>query len=277
MKGVVLIAAGHFYYGQWAQNLCLSIKYNDMFLPVSLAWKGRGLETINTKFFDKVIELTDEQTHRNGVEDFLKPKTCLWDITPYEETIFIDADVILFQNKPLSELLKTLDCDFTIGCRNEDNLEEGKELQWATNEEIIEKYGSGTLYHLSSEFIYFRKSKTKEFFELVKKIYNDPEITYKRFNGGIADELAFQLAMKVMDMKPHKVPFLPFYWEHFEKKNARVSQIKDYYGYSMGGVMNRDESVQIYNGLAHFYANQYKAHPFLAKHKRSFLPMRQNL
>lgn len=281
-KGIVLIAAGHPYYGQWALNLCLSIKYNDMFIPVSIAWKDEGISHIQNhlKHFDKVIELTDEQITRNGVRDYVQPKVHLYDISPYDETIFIDADVILFQGKSISKLFKELkDTDFTIGCRNSDNLEDAKELQWATPKDVMETYGSGILYHVSSEFIYFKKKKEIEyFFETAKEIHREPGIPYKRFNGTVPDELSFQLAMKIHDLKPHQVPFLPFYWEHFEKKTAHIGKIPpQFYGYSMGGCMNREESIKIYNGLAHFYSNQYHTPVFLAKHKRNFMKMRQTI
>jgi hypothetical protein len=281
-KGVVLIAAGHPYYGQWALNLCLSIKYNDMFLPVSIAWKDNALNHIknNLNHFDKVIELTDKQTTRNGVKDYTKAKLHLYELSPYDETIFIDADVILLKNKSISELFEKLkDVDFTIGCRAEDNLETTNELQWTSPSEVIEHYGSGTLYHISSEFIHFKKTaETKKLFKTAQKIHTEPNIEYKRFNGTVADELAFQLAMKLLDMKPHQVPFLPFYWEHYEKKTATISHIpSEFYGYSMGGCMNREESIKIYNGLANFYSQQYHTPVFLARHKRNFEAMRQNI
>jgi len=284
MRGVVIIAAGSTQYGQWAYNLAMGLKHTNPNTNISLLWKGSAKNHIEPylSIFDEVIEIPDHCVMSNGVESLLRAKVCLYDLSPYSETIYIDADVIWFPFKQVDELFDRLTgLDFTMGCRSKNNLDDDPRLIWATAENLKSVFGEINVYNLSSEFIYFKKTKAvKEFFDAAQESFDNPGVDYTRFAGTVPDELAFQIAMIKTGIEPHQIPFLPFYWEHYHKKNLNVPEIykKDYYGYSMGGNHNYPLQKQIYDNLAKFYAKTFgMKYAFLSANKRDIFNTRSKI
>ena len=278
-KGVCIITAGSPYYGGWALNLAMGLKHTDEKTNITLLNYGLGNNHIKPylHIFDNVIDIPKEMILRNGFESMIRSKLFLHDLSPYEETIFIDADVIWFPFKPISQLFDELQgLDFIIGCRSFSELDSKPRLVWSKAEDL--KQFGDKCYNLSSEFIYFRKSdKNDKFFDLCKSIFDNPPINYTRFDGGVPDELAFQIAMMMTDIKPHKVPFLPFYWESYEKKMKKVPEIynTEYYGYSIGGAAINSHQKLIYDNLVRFYSSKFGIkNPFLCKSKKELFKTR---
>lgn len=284
MRGVVLIAAGSPVYGQWAFNLAMGLKHTDPSTQITLLWKGHGKNHIERHLhvFEEVIEIPDECLAWNGGQSLLRSKVCLYDLSPYTETIFIDADVIWFPFKQVGQLFdKFKDIDFTIGVRSKNNLHEDPRLIWATAENLREAFGEINIYNLSSEFIYFKKTqRIKEFFDHAKESFDNPGVDYNRFAGTVPDELAFQIAMIKTEVEPHCEHFLPFYWEHFHKKNLNVPELykSEFFGYSMGGNHNYPLQKSIYDNLVKFYANGFGIkYPFLSSSKRDIFDTRSKI
>src|ERR1035437_6223356 len=283
-RGIVIIAAGTHIYGQWAMNLLMGLKTADSTIDVTLLWQGKSLDLIQHLLgnFNKVIEIPKECTTRKGLPSLLRTIVCLYDLSPYDETIYIDADVITFHNKSISILFDELkDVDITIGNRGKIDLNTDPKLIWAKSKDMKDKFGEVTLYNLSSEFIYFKKTnKVREFFNIAKEAFDEPGIDYTRFAGTVPDELAFQIAMIKTGIKPHKEIFLPFYWEPYMKKNKTIDQLykEQYYGYSIGGATLNHQQKQIYDSLAKMYAKGFGIkYPFLSRNKRDFLPERKDI
>lgn len=264
-KGVLIIAAGHPYYGQLALNLCLSIKYSCPSMPVALATYGEGATRIQNHIymFDTVVPLGEEMVTSHGIKSYLKAKTYAYDISPYRHTALLDADTIWHPRRGVNELLDSLkDVEFTIGNRSKMPLSTASEdhLQWTNPKQIQDATNfTGDVYNLSSEFIYFKKSVlAKSLFDAAKLFFDEPGVNYKRFAGGVPDELAFQLAMISLNIEPHQCPFLPFYWEHQHKKMLKPKELYDnWWGYSMGGKFNSDHARTIYDNLARWYYNHW--------------------
>lgn len=283
-KGVVLIAAGSPVYGQWAFNLTMGLKHTCADINITLLWKGMGKSHIEhqIKYYDEVIEIPDECIAWNGTTSYLRSKVCLFDLSPYTETIFIDSDVIWFPYTGINTLFDELkDIDFTMGVRSKNNLEEDPRLIWASAENLRKTFGEINIYNLSSEFIYFKKTgRVKEFFDVAKESFDNPEVDYNRFDGTVPDELAFQIAMIKTGLEPHKEHFLPFYWEHFHKKNLNVPKLYNsgFYGYSMGGNHNYPLQKSTYDNLVKFYCNTFGVkYPYLAHNKRDLFQTRSKI
>lgn len=286
-KGILIIAAGHPYYGQLALNLCLSLKYSSPGLPVAIARHGESTHRIETymHMFDQVIQLEDPMVTSGGNRNYLKAKVHAYDITPFKETALIDADVIWHPRRSPEMLLNELKAvDFTIGNRNEvANLDQSfpELVQWANPGDLSAVLGhTGKFYNLSSEFIYWKQGDTAHnLFETAKRFFEDPGVPYKRFAGGVPDELPFQMALATLDMAPHAVPFLPFYWEHQHKKMLRPKELYEkWWGYSMGGNHNGDHAASIYNNLASWYYNHWGlrfTNPI--RNKRDIMPERKHI
>lgn len=283
-KGVCVIAAGSPYYGTLAINLAMGLKQTDATTHITLLWQGQAKQYIeNYPIFDNYIEIPNECTTRNGIENLIRSKVCLYDLSPYEETIYIDSDVIWCPYKPISKLFDELkDVDITIGNRGECNLNTDPRLIWSKPESMRKILGEdAVVYNLSSEFIYFKKNETnKLFFEEAKTRFDNPDVEYNRFAGGVPDELAFQIAMIKTGIKPHKLPYLPFYWESYEKRNLQLSELykEEFYGYSIGGNVLSTQQKLNYDTLAKVYASNFGiTHPFLSFNKRDLFTNRKQI
>ena len=283
-KGIVMIAAGHYIYGNWALNLAMGLKQTDSKTNITLLWKGDVKQQIEKyiSVFDNVIEIPNECIVRNGLTSYLRTKVCLYDLSPYDETIYIDADVMWFPFKPISQIFEQLkDIDITIGNRGKTDLNTDPKLIWSDPKEMRSIYGDVTIWNLSSEFMYFKKNdKVKEFFDIAKDVFDNPQVTYTRFSGTVPDELAFQIAMIKTGIKPHKENYLPFYWEPYEKKNKSLGDLykQDWYGYSIGGCQLTVQQKSQYDALAKMYAKGYGIKfPFLSKDKRQMLSNRKEI
>lgn len=283
-KGILLLAMDSPYYGSWCWNLAAGIKQSNPEAKISIAYKGDALRFIqpNLSIFDKKIEIPDHCITRNGLQAYLRAKTCLYELSPYDSTIYIDADVIWFYNKSIDNLWKEVEgADFTMGCRGVNDLNQDPRMIWCKAEELKTAHNTNNVYNLSSEFIYFKKTKSaKEFFELSQKYFDSPMVDYNMFSGTVPDELAFQIAMMHSEIKPHKENFLPFYWEPFHKMNLQTPMIYDreWYGYSIGGNSVTTTQKYIYDGLAELYARNFGVkYPYKAYSKKDVIKFREKV
>lgn len=279
-KGVVLIAMGHENYLRMAVNLAASILCNDDSIQIHLVHDG------------KFNELTDKEQslfssnkvpaygiwHTGGAEDFIKTKTRIYELSPFDSTLFLDVDMIWLIDKRISSLFDELEgTDFTI-------MNEGPKeaCYWADPEEMRQMVGNeNPMYIYYSELIYFEKSGvTEEYFNVVKDIFDNPKPGTKEFAGSaMPDELAFILASLMTGILPHQENWLPIYW-YFRAKNHRhlqPYQLSDlYHGYSIGGNITPEYAKAHYNNLASHYAVQMGIDkPYKVRDKRSFISNRQ--
>ena len=94
MQGYITLATGSSYYIELAINLALSIKLNDPTRPVCLVIdEGMKLPPKYTPFIDDLAYL-QERTGFNGCLNKLR----LHEISPYDESMFVDSDCILVKN-----------------------------------------------------------------------------------------------------------------------------------------------------------------------------------
>jgi hypothetical protein len=268
-------------------QLAASIKFMDKDMSVTLLHDNKGIGHLNEqrlRLFDNIILVPENCYMNKGRKDYLKVKTHLYSLSPYDETIFIDADVLWLPRKTATELFDSLaDVDFTMANRGCIPLDQAKNgfITWCNPEEIRAKYDiDGTLYNLSSEFIYFKKKKEVcKLFKQAQKNYETLKVHYVLFGNDIPDELPFAIAMMQTGIYPHKTPFLPFYWEAFHKQNLKPADMYgSFYAYSCGGCICTTNVKRIYDNLAQYYCNKMglgKFFPLISK--RTFLPERANI
>lgn len=283
-QGVLLLALGNAFYGNYAVQLARSIKAASPNTSVSVAYSGNVLSHNRELPFDHKIVVQNDYFITNGFPDYLKAKTHLYELSPYDKTIFIDADVIWCPNRPITELFEQLsEVDVTFSNKGRQKLSEARKgfIHWANPEDIAKEYGSeGWLYNVASEFIYFRKSKeVQEFFEVAQRAYLDPKIEYKKFAFHLPDELAFEIAMIHTGLYPHKEMFMPFYWEQYEKRGLKRHEIQaQYYGLSIGGNLLTEGEKQMYNELANIANSKFGISGYFdARSKMSWLIERKEL
>ncbi len=293
-KGILLVALNHPYYGHYAFQLALSIKSNDPDVNISIAHDGVGISYLDANklsIFDKTIKIKDDMLKVGGRKEVLKFKAYLYDITPYSETLYLDADILWLNKRSVSEFIKTIpeEVNFTMQNRGFLDLKNDEQLDsnfsiWVNSKELKETYGfkSGKLFNLSSELIYFKKTKeVAEYFKQVKIEFSAIKVNYVNFNGGVPDELPFAIAMIKNDFYPHESNWRPIYWEAFDKKRMlnKIQELNtSYFAVSFGGNLQENFIKKFYNNLAQFYCNRFAVqHVFPLKDKRTFIKERHTI
>lgn len=290
VTGILILALGHPYYGQMAANLAASIKFHDKNVKITVAYHGRALHHLTPdklKLFDTLRLVPDAYVTKAGKVAYFKAKTFLYNLSPYDNTLYLDADM-LWMRKDIGNVFKELSSlDFTITNRGSVELAKtngAKSYQWANVGDIKKGHNlrGGKLYNLHSELIWFKKcDKMKVFFETVQQIYDEPKVKSVAFAGDIADELAFAIAMIKCGVKPHAVPFSPGYWYLLDaKKGTTIAYIQknNYWFFSAGGNAGNEFVRNRYNILSRAYARETGIiHPWKLQPKRSWLPERRTL
>ncbi len=295
-KGVLLIALGHSNYGRMALNLAASLKTTDPNVQIALAFAGQSLNDIGHypigDYFDHFIPVGPECYTRKEKTEWIKAKTFMYDLSPFDETIFLDVDMLWHPQMPISNLFTQLGANkkLNLTFQNRGFLDLSKKdlpkdySMWADVNEVKRAYGikKGKYYQLHSEFVYFRKcDEVKKYFDDAKDIYDNLMVESFVFGGGIPDELPFGISMMLNNMYPHETPFTPVYWEVTEKRAMQRTPAKlysEFYAYSCGGSFHSKTMKQFYNNLAKFYFNKAGLqYPYYLTNKRDYLPERTNL
>ncbi len=298
-RGIILIAGGHAYYGKMAAALAASIRHHDKTIPILVYHAGYGinhLQHFEKNLFSEVKTLPEESYMHNGRAQYMKAKLSLYDLSPFDETIYLDVDMIWSTKKTVGELFDSLkDVPFTMISEGHYDLTSIKDETnkaytfWGDTQAILNKYGEnktdGKLYQLRSEFIYFKKNALiKKYFDKAKEIYENPLIEVSRIAGGIPDEFAFNIAGFLLNVHPHKDKYSPVYWYYMHGKEMlynRTELYQKYYAISIGGNRAPDDLKRLYNDLAKYYYNNLRLiYPFKLSDttvKKSFLPERQDI
>ncbi len=288
MRGIIILALGHPYWGRWAYNLAMSIKYSSPDARITLLYAGDGKTQIrDTSLFDKMIEVPNKYYLTDGRLEYMKVKTALYKLTPYKETIYLDADTIWINSKTVDQLFTELESvDFTMANRGHMSLSSDilpEEFGvWASPSHIKDHFNfkEGKFYNLSSELIYWKKDKkVAKLFADAFKLWDAP-INHRTFNGSMPDELPFTISMIKNNLYPHQDNYKPFYWEAASKPPLRLegADLKAYYAYSMGGHMAHPLMKKIYNNFVQFYCNQFNVMtPYFWLDKFGWMPGRKTL
>lgn len=282
-KGVLILALGHQYYGRMALNLAMSIRFTSQ-LPITLAYTPSAIGQIagNLSFFDNTIEIPESYYTRKGVyKEFIKAKTNLYNLSPYHETLYLDADTLWLPRRSVDVVFEELsDIDLAIQCKGVTKIgDHNGKSYWCDLSQYKEVYNTDKYYNFASEFIYFKKNKANQkFFSDAVKIYDNLKIGYTTFSGGIPDELIFNIAMVQNKIEPFREFYVPIYWEQSERKNMKPSQMyQEYYGYSAGGKLSSTLEKRFYDNLAQFYGTHFGVQHYKLKDKMKFLPERTHI
>lgn len=277
--GILILALGHPFYGDMAANLAMSLKFSGC-PKIHLVYHGNALSRLSEQklaFFDSMSECPQEAIMKNGKVAYFKAKTWMYELSPFQETLFLDADMIWFGNRgrnvhTLIESLKGV--EWTIQNRERFDLakpEVNPKWMWGSVPELREKHKVGYLYSLHSELVWFKRSdRVKAYFEKVKEIFDNPPITANAFAGDIADEFAFAMACLQLDMHPHETPFLPVYWYKLDARHGtEISRLKEkFYAWSAGGNNMSPLEIRKYETMVNGYAYQMRIPGKFKLHKK---------
>ena len=235
-------------YGQLAANLAASIKNNSPEIGIHLVYNKKAISHLDEKklsLFSSKKECPLSYCSRNGKPTPVMAKLYAYHLSPFENTILLDVDMVMTPRKKLGELFDELsNVGFTMENRGMIDLEKYSpgvhNYLWGDIGELMRAYNitKGYLYTLHSEFVYFNRSEAN--FNLFKdaiEIFKNPKCKIVEFNGDLPDEFAFAISMIFNNLYPHKCPYIPIYW-HLTDSNKGASLeyvISNYYGYSVGG------------------------------------------
>jgi hypothetical protein len=277
-RGVLCIAAGHPYYGKMAAALAATIRAADKDLNIHLAWADMALahmEPAEKKLFTSMAEMPPEcYQNKEGENEWIKAKMHIYQLSPYQETLFLDCDVLWLRGSPAQYMEEVKAHDITFPNHGTE------ETMWAKRDEIIKNYGPGKYYSIHSELIYFKKGeKAKLWFTTALDIYENLKVKHTVFAGAIPDELPFSIAGALTQTYPHQEKYRPIFWGKVDKGFKQIYEIaQKYWAVSMGGNNSSNFEILIYNILSK--AAYYKLNidkPYLWKQKRTFLPERKKI
>lgn len=287
-RGIILLSLGSPYYMRMAANLAFSLKVNTS-LPVHLFSNNHTIPDIDLSNFDKITVPPESIYMRNGRPEYFRAKTCLYDLSPFDETIYLDVDMVALPNKKFDELFQQLaGAELVFACRGSENIAtlDEKISQWASIPEIVKVHDikAGSWYQLSSEFIYFKKTEgNKKFFDTARAFYDAPKVNFLKFGGCMADELAFGAASMINNHYPAFDQYTPIYWPQAERhrvvKVIDPYVVENYYAYSMGHAYNDQNQKGFYNNMMQFYYNAKGRRDkfFPAQNKKLFVPDRERI
>jgi len=236
LRGIILLATGAPFYGRMAYNLAVSIKAVEN-MPITVLHNGTGLSHLSDKqklIFDTIIEIKDNA---------FAAKLCLLDYTPYDETLYFDADMIWLPKQKPSDLFNELSgVSFTSITEGYYDYKTGVDYgntmyhYWTDPLEAKKVYNlEEKFYQWRSEVMYFTKD-AKKLFQEAKKVYSNPKVKVKQFAGHTPDELAINIAAAKMNIDPHEYKWTPAYWHRLHGEGKGLPEIMNsFYLLSVGG------------------------------------------
>lgn len=269
--GIIMIAVGHPAYYRMAITLAASVKHHEK-TPICLVHDGQF-----DIFTDIEKGLFDNNMTIPGVHP-MELKLQLYDISPFEQTVFMDVDMVMIPGKRVSDLVKSVQgCGFTIM-----NYYKKDASIWATVEDVRAASGNNIdpMYIPYSELMYFEKGEAAE------RLFTEALIQYKtpvpfiKFAGSVPDELPIITASLKTGVKPHQYNWLPVFWHFRSKRDAALQPhqlAKRYIAYSIGGNTLPHYVKAHYNNLSSFYCKKLGILPYQAKDKKYFLPNRSKI
>jgi len=206
-EGYVAIALDDVRYLDIAANLALSIRRHDA-RPISVVINKKI--TFNPAYaglFDQVITADDDPTIRGAMN-----KIRLFDLTPYDRTIYVDADCLLFSPRIEFFWRKYRGHPFAIeGHKQSKGPAFGCSLGVKDAGVLCELFQLPFITVFNAGVIYFERSDaSKAVFDKVMEIYRGPQreaVSYGyKHAGEYNDEPFFGVALAALNIAPFEPP-----------------------------------------------------------------------
>jgi hypothetical protein len=271
-KGIIIIATASHIYGRMAYNLALTIKATGTQVPVCLVHDQAAVGHLSTS----QLALFDTRIEREWSWNQIRFN--IDQLTPYELTLQLDADMLWLWRDPAVLLDQYADVELLVTNEGYFDIETGEEhltgaYQWlADRDKTVAKYGlKGKLYQMRWELLLFRKTdRVRKMFAEAEKIRRKPKLKTWLFEGAPVDEFAFYVSANLQGLDQLQAPFLPAYWCH-RSYNPTVAELdRKYFAIGFGGNNASREYKRIYDlimtlaaqkmGVQHLFRLQSKNH-----------------
>ena len=314
-KGFVILALGHSYYGRMALNLAVSIKASDTSANVTLLHSKGMLDPFNRDeraFFSNgdingdyqlsCIEVDESLYTFKGNKEYQMAKCSVYDLSPYDQTVYLDADSIWLETlKPDQLFAKCWNNPVLFQCINEWDIQKEWGCLWTVQKDkpneglkqIRELYGitdHRTIYEMQSSFLYFEKSRVaKAFFDTARECYIKRPFHFWEWNGGIPDELVFNISTAINNIKLPEFPYTPLCFNDYTwnfkgdpKRDCsfgkRDTIFNKYFAFSMAGNTNSSNAITLYDSMVKSAYSKFISRirfPWFWKQKRQFISTRE--
>lgn len=285
--GILLLALGHPYYGRMAYNLAMSIKAVDSTVDITLVYTEGAIAHINQRnmfvFNNKMLYPDTEQP--------FGAKLNIYELSPYQRTLYIDVDTLWINKKSPSDLFEKLNgipfTGITEGFHDYDDPSKSDHSKnyffWADLEEIkqIWQQVGDRIHQWRSEFIYFEKcDKIEGLFYDMKCAYEQSHSmkSVKKFANHVPDELAINIATSAHNINPHIYKWQPTYWDRLNGgAMPTIEELQSkYYVISCGSNANGGALRRVYDRVCAASAYKLKLqHVFPLISKKEMLINRQ--
>lgn len=206
-EGYVAIAFDDARYLDIAANLALSLRRNDR-RPVSVVVnKGLPVNPAYTGLFDQIITTPDDPTVRGAMN-----KARLFDLTPYDRTLYVDADCLLFSPRIEFFWRKYRGQAFAVEGHKQSTgpvfacslgVKDAATLCTLMNIPFLTVFNAGVMY-------FERTAASQAMFDKVWEIYRGPHrdaVSYQyKHKGEYADEPFFGAALASLGIAPFEPP-----------------------------------------------------------------------
>jgi hypothetical protein len=282
-----------------AFNLALGVRlYNET--PICLITTKGNLQYISEvkkQYFNHIIELDPKEYTVNGKQNHVLNKFRLFELSPFEETIYLDADSVWSRGRNINDLFeqfKAVDFGFTTYNENEYfPINSEKSIFWCKEGNNINDFNKffkfkkdAIFYHVQASFLYFKKTeKAKQIFDKALEVFLKRDFDFREWADGMADELAFDLALALLNYKTENhYSGNIFYYPLNANKKVRINDLpniyKNYFYISLAGHQMHNDFISLYDRLVKYYSQQDlrlgTSEIYLWKNKADFLTERKN-
>lgn len=276
-KGILIFAFGHPQYGRYAYNLAVTIKAVQANARIVIAHDETAvshLDEYQRSIFDQFIPAPT-------LVPGCTVKLSAYDLTPFDQTLVLDADMIWLPKKTPDDLFREVEgTDFLAICEGNTDAPSGAYFFWADVEEIRKKYNVTRIHQWRTEVMYFEKTdRVSDMFADAKKINHKSNLdTIKEFAGGIPDELSINISTAIHGIEPKIFNWQPSFWPkmHGERIPEANTLYNNHFLLSVGGNLQTENVKAFYNRIMLAQAPKIghtHAFPLMSKHQ--FLPERR--
>lgn len=281
MRVIATIATGSSNYLQLALNLGLSIKANNDIKTVLLYTEDCMSDmTLNKKdidgmlglAFDTIIEVQcDEKFAKTPIEKAHWIKLNAYDTLESQncgEVVILDADTLLLAGKDANKWFYEVSGNFTSYCSAMFDFKTGKQSKagytfWCEPMEAKEAFDlKDKMPQINASFIYFKYSQdAKKIFDTALDIWktvDDMDFDYEKYNGSKTEEMCFNIACAVHQIYPHKIPYLPVFFQYQHEENSPAYAAHFFLAMSMAGnIVHTKQLCDYYNQTASYYREYF--------------------
>lgn len=261
-----------------AYNLAFSIKHFNPNLRIGLMHDDniRYLQAYEKTVFDDFYELPQDLLWKEGRLDPANIKINLYDLIPYDETLYLDVDAVVTQD--ISRIFEEQTGNYYIHILDETTLEKGRDFPnmiWAWMDDVYEHFNlkPETKFPATNSSIQLiRKGEYCEhFFARLKENYNNPlPLNKLRSTWGQSQPDELYINVTLAQMGYERLKQYIFFGHTFAKqKDAEL--LKEYLILSIygGWGVTRLRYVELYDRL--LGRNYFRAHKMNYIHRSNNL------